>query len=85
MQAIRKTVIVEMIDDNNTTESGLIIKSQQRDYPPATVVSVGPQVDCGVKIGDRVYVDWGRVGKFEHASRTYYVTDQTNLLGVFTE
>ena len=85
MKALKKTVIVEVIEDANTTESGLILQGAQERNPSARIVSVGPQVDCGLEVGNRVVVDWGRVGKFTHEARTYYVTDQSNVLGVFTD
>jgi co-chaperonin GroES (HSP10) len=83
MKALKKTVIVEVIEASTTTESGIVLQGAQERNPTACIVSVGPQVDCGVVVGDRVVVDWGRVGKFSHCDRTYYVTDQTNILGVF--
>jgi co-chaperonin GroES (HSP10) len=36
-------------------------------------------------VGDTVVVDWGRVGKMNYDDKTYYVTDQSNVLGVFTD
>ena len=58
--------------------------AQERN-PSARIVSVGPQSDCGLAVGDTVVVDWGRVGKMSYNDKTYYVTDQSNILGVFTD
>ena len=85
LQAIKRTVIVEVVEDTNTTESGIVIQGAQERNPTALVVSVGPQTDCGVVVGNRVVVDWGRVGRINHNDKTYYVTDQSNILGVFTD
>jgi len=78
-------VIIEVIEEANTTESGLILQGTQESNPSARIVAVGPQVDCGLQVGNTVVVDWGRVGKFTHEARTYYVTDQSNILGVFED
>ena len=85
MKALKKTVIVEVIEESTTTESGIVLQGAQERNPQARVVAVGPQGDSGLEVDDRVMGDWTRVGKFEHAGRTYYVTDQTNILGVFEE
>lgn len=85
MKAVKKTVIVEVVEDSNTTESGIVLQGAQDRNPTARIVSVGPQSDCGLAVGDRVVVDWSRVGKFSHEARTYYVTDQSNIMGVFQD
>ena len=85
MKALKKTVIVEVIAQSTTTESGIVLQGVQEQNPTATVVAVGPQTDCGLAVDDRVMVDWTRVGRFEHEGRTYYVTDQSNILGVFEQ
>lgn len=85
MQAIKKTVIVEVVEEVNTTESGIVLQGAQERNPSARIVSVGPQSDCGLKAGDTVVVDWGRVGKMSYNDKTYYVTDQSNILGVFLD
>jgi len=83
IQAVKRNIIVEVIEQENTTASGLILKGAQDPNPPATVIAVGPQADSGLSVGDRVVVDWTRVGKFSHGERTYYVTDQSNIMAVF--
>jgi co-chaperonin GroES (HSP10) len=83
MKALKKTVIVEVVAESNTTESGIVLQGVQEQNPTATVVSVGAQSDIGLVPGDRVMIDWGRVGRFEHEARTYYVTDQSNIVAVF--
>ena len=83
MKALKKTVIVEVVAESNTTESGILLQGVQEQNPTASVVAVGPQSDIGLALGDQVLVDWARVGRFEHEGRTYYVTDQSNIMGVF--
>jgi len=83
MKALKKTVIVEVVAQSTTTESGIVLQGAAEQNPTATVVAVGAQSDLGLAPGDRVMVDWGRVGRFEHEARTYYVTDQSNIVAVF--
>jgi co-chaperonin GroES (HSP10) len=85
IQAVKKNIIVQVVERENTTASGLILKGAEDPNPPARVVAVGPQIDCGVAVDDLVIVDWTRVGRFQHDSRTYYVTDQSNVMAVFDQ
>ena len=85
MKALKKTVIVEVIEQSNTTKSGIVLQTDQESNPTARVVAVGAQSDLGLEVNDCVMVDWTRVGRFEHDGRTYYVTDQSNIMGVFTD
>lgn len=85
MKAIKKTVIVEVLEDSNTTESGIVLQGAQERNPAARVVAVGEQSDCGIEVGNRVVVDWTRVGKFSHDNKTYYVTDQSNIAAIYLD
>jgi co-chaperonin GroES (HSP10) len=85
LQAIKRTVIVEVVEDSNTTASGIVLQGTQERNPTAQIVSVGPQCDCGLEVGDCVVLDWNRVGKMNHNNKTYYVTDQSNVLAVFLD
>ena len=73
LQAIKGHVIVQAIETENVTESGLILQSDYKKQTEARVVSVG------------VIVDWNRVGKVSFENETYYVTGQSNILGVFED
>ena len=83
MKALKKTVIVEIVANATTTESGIVLQGAAEPNPTAIVVAVGAQSDIGLVPGDRVMVDWTRVGRFEHDARTYHVTDQSNIVAVF--
>jgi co-chaperonin GroES (HSP10) len=85
VKAIKKMVIVQVLEDANTTESGIVLQGRQDRNPVATVVSVGAQCDCGLVPGNRVVLDWSRVNQFQNQTKTYYVTDQSHVLAVFDE
>jgi co-chaperonin GroES (HSP10) len=85
LQALKQTVIVEQIQQLNTTESGLIVTGVTEPQTEGRIVSVGPTVTCGLQVGDRVVVDWTRVGRLAHDGKIYYVTGQSNIIGVFED
>ena len=84
LQAIKGHVIVQAIETENVTESGLVLQSDYKKQTEARIVSVGTTVES-IKVGDRVIVDWTRVGKDNFENETYYVTGQSNILGVFED
>jgi len=83
LKAIKANVIVKAILKEETSDSGLIIKGMSDTPTEAIVMSCGPEVNCGIKEGDRVIVDWGRTAKISYEDQTYYVTGQSNIVGVF--
>lgn len=85
LQALKKTVILEAIERENTSAGGLILQGADDRQTEGRILSVGPKSDCGLKVGDRVLVDWTRVGKMSHDDKTYYVTDQSNIMAVFED
>lgn len=82
LQAIKGHVILQAIVKDNVTEAGLILQKSQEQQTEARVVSVGSTVEA-IEVGDRVLVDWNRVGQIKFNDEIYYVTGQSNVLGVF--
>lgn len=85
MQAIKHYAIVEVLKQENTTDSGLIISGNQQQDPVAQVVSVGPDCDAAIVVGKRVVVDWTRARSLNYNNRTYYVVDHNNVLAVYQD
>jgi co-chaperonin GroES (HSP10) len=63
MRPIKKNVIVERVEPNLTTDSGIILKSPL-DVDQAVVISVGPDV-TEVSVGERVCLDWNKSKEIE--------------------
>lgn len=84
LQAIKGHVIVQAIETENVTDSGLVLQSDYQKQTEARIVSVGSTVEA-MKVGDRVLVDWNRVGKVTFENETYFVTGQSNIIGVFED
>jgi co-chaperonin GroES (HSP10) len=84
MKAIRTDVIVQIIEQQRTTESGLIIQgtdtSQQQQL---RVVAVGDQV-TEVTAGDVVIVDQNARGRgFDLSGQRYYVVKESEIVAVY--
>ena len=82
LKALKDMVIIEMIEQENTTASGLIIKGVTDKQTEGRVVSIGSQVQ-DMYVGDRVLVDWNRVVKIKHKDHTYFATKEVNVIAVF--
>lgn len=84
MKAIRKDVIVQIVEQEKTTQSGIIIQgtdtSQQQQLK---VVAVGDEVTA-VQAGDLVVVDQqGRARGFDLDGQRYYVVRETDVAAVY--
>ena len=86
MKAIRKDVIVQIVEQERTTESGLIIQgtdtSQQQQL---RVIAVGDEVTA-VQAGDLVVVDQqGRSRGFDLNNQRYYVIKESDVAAVYID
>lgn len=82
LKALKTRVVIEKIDAEKTTSSGIVLQRAVEDVVYARVCDVGPTVDADVKVGDQVVVDWNRVGHMPYEGRTYYVIDQSDIMAV---
>lgn len=85
LKALKTRVIVERIEVEKTTSSGIVLQRAIEDVVYARAVDVGPTVDADVKVGDRLVIDWNRVGHMSHDDRKYYVIDQSDIMAVVEE
>lgn len=78
MKPTRDNIIVERINTEPTTSSGIILKSS--DEPDrAKVISVGTKVD-EVNIGDTVLLNWNKATKIENET---YVVPVTEVIWIY--
>lgn len=59
MKAIGKNIVIDIIEEEIKTDSGLLLSAEDSKnlrYGKATVVSTGGEV-CGIKDGDTIYYD----------------------------
>jgi co-chaperonin GroES (HSP10) len=85
LKALKTRVIIEKIEAEKTTSSGIVLQRAIEDTVFARVCDVGPDVDAGVRAGDRLVVDWNKVGYMTHEGSTYFVIDQCDILAVVEE
>lgn len=81
IQAIRKQVIVQLIEQTTTTASGIVIQGDTGAQTYAKVVSVGHEV-TEVSVGDQVLVDWRQVKTFKFDNQQYYTVAESMIIAV---
>ena len=85
LRATGTRVVVERIERESATAGGIILQGGPQEIPQARIVSVGPRIDCEVRVGDCVELDWRGSAEITWNARKYYVVDQSNLLAVVSE
>lgn len=80
LEALTTRVIVERIEVDRTTASGIVLQSDT-EVPCARVLAVGPDVR-GIAVDDRLHVDWRHTAAFKIAGRTYFTVDQQNIMAI---
>ena len=79
MQPLQNKVIVERIEKELTTESGIVLQSGEGpDF--ARVTAIGPDV-TEVAVGEKVLIDWNKAVK----SGDIYVVAENNIIFVVEE
>ena len=73
-----KVVVERESTKENTTESGIILKSSQ-EPDKAVIIAIGPEVD-EVQVGERVLLNWNKATKFEGEM---YVVPITEVIFVY--
>ena len=81
MQPTRDNIIVNRIQNERKTESGLILQSNNGQPDKAQVVSVGPKVD-EVQVGDTILINWNQATKIEGDT---YVVPISEVIFVYSE
>ena len=84
MKAIRNDVIVQKVEQETTTESGLIIQGHDHGQQQRVrVISVGDQV-TDIAVDDVVVLDQHTRGRmFELAGEKYWVVKDTEVVAVY--
>ena len=85
LKALKTRVVIEKIETEKKTSSGIVLQRAIEDIIFARVCDVGPAVDADIKIGDRLVVDWSKVGHMPYEGRTYFVIDQCDIMAVAEE
>jgi co-chaperonin GroES (HSP10) len=84
LQALGTKLIIERVEQEQTSESGILLTNLQDPNPMATVVSVGDAVKIPVSVGDRISVSWNNTANQKYKGKTYYIVDETGCFGKAT-
>jgi len=83
LQPIKNKLVVELIEKEKVTESGIILTSADRDeVSRGVVLFAGP--DClDVQVGDTIVADWSKSKQFKHETKDLWIVSEDNVVGIF--
>jgi chaperonin GroES len=83
LKPIKNNVIVELIEKEKVTSSGIILKSADpAEVNKALVLAIGPDV-TDVAVNDIVLPNWNKAAKTSLDGQDFYVINQDEIVGVF--
>jgi chaperonin GroES len=82
LKAVGTKLVVERVEQEQKSASGILLTNMQDPNPLAQVVSIGSQVKIDVCIGDRVAVSWNNTAQQKSQGKTYYIADETGVFAV---
>jgi co-chaperonin GroES (HSP10) len=85
LQALGTKLIIERVEQDQTTAGGIIVSNQQDPNPMATILSKGDDVKVKVEVGDTVSVSWNNTANQKYKGHTYYIVDETGIFGKVTK
>jgi chaperonin GroES len=85
LRPIKNKVIVELIDKEKVTSSGIVLPSADPvEANKGKVVSLGPDVEI-VKEGDMVLPNWNAARQIKYNEFEYYVVSEDDIVLIFEE
>ena len=82
LNALGTKLVIERVEQDQTTAGGIIVTNQQDPNPMARVLSIGDQVKVKVVVGDVVAVSWNNTATQKYKGKTYYIADETGIFAV---
>lgn len=82
--AVGTKIIVEQIQSENTTNSGIVITNNNPN-PMAKLLSIGEEAATKtpeLEVGQMLFVEWRNSLKLEHKGMPFYVLDSSSVYGV---
>lgn len=85
LKPIKNNIIVELIEKEKVTGSGIVLSSADpSEANRAKVISLGPNVES-VKEGDFVLPNWNSARKAKYDGIDYYVVSEDEIVLIFGE
>jgi co-chaperonin GroES (HSP10) len=82
LKAMGTKLVVERVEQEQTSAMGIVLSNMQDPNPMARVISIGSQVKIDVCIGDLVSISWNNTAQQKHLGKTYYIVDETGTFAV---
>jgi len=82
LEPVRNLVMIEKIEGEKTTASGLIVGSDPTEAQQNTVLAVGPSVSDQVSVGDKIIVDYNKAWRTKYAGKEYLFIEEPNIICV---
>jgi co-chaperonin GroES (HSP10) len=85
LRPIKNNVIVELIEKEKVTSSGIVLSSADPvEANKGKVVSLGPDVEM-VKEGDMILPNWNAARKAKYNGIDYYIVSEDEIVLIFGE
>jgi chaperonin GroES len=82
---IKKNVIVELIEKEKVTASGIVLANPDRDEASkGKVLAIGSEV-TDVAVGDIILANWNAAKKTKHEGQELYVVPEEQIVLIFEE
>ena len=85
IEAIGRRLIIERVETEKKTTSGIVLQYDHTQSPRARVVSIGDEVTIRVTTGDEIVPDWNKVMHTKYNNRDYFIIDQADIFGRYNE
>ena len=83
MTPLKDRVLVELIQKETTTSSGIILSSADpMEANRGKVLSIGPEV-LDVAAGDVILANWNKAAKTKVDGNDFYILKEEDIIGVF--
>jgi co-chaperonin GroES (HSP10) len=82
LHAVGTKLVVERIEQEQKSASGILLTNMQDPNPLAQVLSIGDQVKIAVAVGDKVAVSWNNTAQQKSQGKTFYIVDETGIFAV---
>lgn len=83
LRPIKNNVILELIEKEKVTASGIILKSADpAEVSKGVILAIGPEVDL-VKEGEIVLLNWNKAKKVKYEDSDLFIATQDEIILVF--
>lgn len=85
LRPIKNNVIVELIEKEKTTASGIVLTSADSDEASrGKVLKIGPDV-LDVQQGQIVMPNWNKARKTKYEDKEFYIVPENEIVLIFEE